>query len=348
MYKPLLHQLIDKLSIFDSLLEGFQIIDRDFRYVYVNETVAKQGKTTTQQLMGKTMMECYPGIENSPLFEKLRSCMFDRKSFKFENEFIYPDGSKEWFELSIEPIEDGIFILSVDINEKKKAELELIQLKNSLEEKVKTRTRELERINKEKDVILKEMHHRVKNNLQLISSLINLQSAKGNNAKLTAKLTRTKERIETIARIHESLYRHENLAFIDTEYYLKTLLEENIKSFDHDNGFISFSINLESHELTVDRMVPLGLLVNELVTNSLCLAFKPHEKGEIHLSFQLKGNEFELVYMDSGVGYDESSPDFTERLGSFLINGFVEQLDGSLKKEKVPKGVKFVLRFPEK
>lgn len=109
----------------DYLLEGCQIISFDFRYLYVNTTVAKQGKSSKKELLGHTMMEMYPGIEKTEFFAKLRDCMINRKLSVIENEFIFPDGSKKWFELRIEPVPEGVIIFSIDINAKKATETKL-------------------------------------------------------------------------------------------------------------------------------------------------------------------------------------------------------------------------------
>jgi len=106
----------------DSMIEGYQIIDYDWRYVYVNVEAAKQGRKTKEELLGYTMMQVYPGIENTEVFGYLRRCMTDRTPHQLENEFRFPDGSKGWFELRVEPIPTGILIFSLDITERKKAE----------------------------------------------------------------------------------------------------------------------------------------------------------------------------------------------------------------------------------
>lgn len=136
-------------NILDNLLEGFQLIDYNWRYLYVNETVARQGKSTKEELLGYTMMEKYPGIENTKLFKVLKKCMRERISDRIENEFNYPDGTKGWFELRIEPVAEGLFILSMDISERKRIENEILKLNESLEKKVALRTSELESKNKE-------------------------------------------------------------------------------------------------------------------------------------------------------------------------------------------------------
>src|SRR5215207_593746 len=113
--------------VLDAMMEGCQIIDFDWRYLYVNDVVAAQGKNTREQLLHRTMMEVYPGIENTELFASLRQCMQDRTPTRLENQFLFPDGSVGWFELSIQPAQEGIFILSTDITERKRAEEKLQQ-----------------------------------------------------------------------------------------------------------------------------------------------------------------------------------------------------------------------------
>lgn len=112
-------------KMMDDMLEGCQIIGFDWQYLYVNKVVAGQGKQTREALLGHTMMEMYPGIERTPLFETLKQCMTERVARKIENEFHFPDASVGWFELSIEPMPEGIFILSMDITDRKRGEFAL-------------------------------------------------------------------------------------------------------------------------------------------------------------------------------------------------------------------------------
>lgn len=121
-------------NVLDQMLEGFQIIDKEWRYIYVNDTVAKQGKKSKEELIGKTMMEAYPGINKTPLFQQLQKCMTERTSIRFDNEFIFPDDSIGWFRLFINPCEEGIMIFSVDITEKKQAEIKLLEKMEELEQ----------------------------------------------------------------------------------------------------------------------------------------------------------------------------------------------------------------------
>jgi PAS domain S-box-containing protein len=145
-----LKQMEDRLhATIDYMIEGCQIIDHDWRYVYVNEAVAKQGRKTKEELLGRTMMQAYPGIDKTPMFNHLRNCMINRVSKHIDNEFTFPDGSTGWFELRIEPVPEGILILSIDITESRKIEAELNKYRNRLEEVVAERTAECAKANRQ-------------------------------------------------------------------------------------------------------------------------------------------------------------------------------------------------------
>ncbi len=109
----------------DNMIEGCQIIDYDWRYVYINEAAAKQGRKTKEELLGYTMMQAYPGIDRTEMFSHLRNCMANRVRYQLDNEFTFPDGSKGIFELHINPVPEGILILSIDITHNRELEAEL-------------------------------------------------------------------------------------------------------------------------------------------------------------------------------------------------------------------------------
>lgn len=133
----------------EGMIEGCQIIGFDWRYLYLNNAAVEHSQTTREALLGKTMMECYPGIENTQMFDSLRLCMAQRSTTQLVNEFSYPDGTKGWFELSVQPAPDGIFILSSDITPRKHAENAVIALNEELEVKIAQRTVELSAANEE-------------------------------------------------------------------------------------------------------------------------------------------------------------------------------------------------------
>lgn len=133
----LLKQAADKGKpyhpILDHLLEGLQVLDSEFRYLYVNPALVQQSKFPKEQLLGRTMREVYPGIERTALFRTLEECLDSGEAKLFENEFRYPDGTSSWFELSIQPVSGGLVILSNDISSRKQAELEKNRQLHTLE-----------------------------------------------------------------------------------------------------------------------------------------------------------------------------------------------------------------------
>jgi PAS domain S-box-containing protein len=133
----------------DSMIEGCQIIDYDWRYVYVNEAAARHGRKKKEELLGYTMMQAYPGIDRTEMFNNLRNCMTNRVPHEMENEFTFPDGSKAWFELRMEPVPEGVLILSIDITKNKAIEAELNGYRHRLEQVVAQRTAECSKANEE-------------------------------------------------------------------------------------------------------------------------------------------------------------------------------------------------------
>jgi PAS domain S-box-containing protein len=129
-----LHNQKGKETTLDNLIEGVQLIGFDWRYLYVNDAVVKHSKYKKEELLGYTMMEKYPGIEKTSLFDLLTICMKERCAEFFENEFTYPDNSKGWFELRIQPVPEGLFVLSIDITERKKAEEKKLEYVQGLED----------------------------------------------------------------------------------------------------------------------------------------------------------------------------------------------------------------------
>ncbi|MGA9382063.1 MAG: PAS domain S-box protein, partial [Phormidium sp.] len=171
-----------------------------------------------------------------------------------------------------------------DITERKKAEIEI---RTSL---------------KEKEILLKEIHHRVKNNLQVISSLLKLQSSYIKDEEALALFTESYNRVRSMALIHEKLYQSKGLARIDAVDYILDLTDNLFRSYNVATSSVKLNLQVEHIELDIDTAIPCGLIINELVSNSLKYAFIPKEKGELFIKFsqQEERNEITLVISDNG------------------------------------------------
>jgi len=202
---------------------------------------------------------------------------------------------------------------------------------------------------KEKEVLLREIHHRVKNNMQVISSLLKLQSRNVKDEQQIEMLKESQNRIKAMALIHEKLYRSKDLANIDFNDYIKNLVNDLFISYKVSTGKITMKMNIEAVSFGIDTAIPCGLIVNELVSNSLKYAFPKGKDGEIKISLRtLEEGDIELIVSDDGIGVPKDL-DFrnTESLGLRLITNLTEkQLQGKVELNR-NKGTEFQIKFKE-
>jgi two-component sensor histidine kinase/predicted hydrocarbon binding protein len=197
----------------------------------------------------------------------------------------------------------------------------------------------------EKDILLKEIHHRVKNNLQIISSFLNLQFSEIEDPKILDAIKKSKSRINSMALIHTKLYQSDKLASINFGEYIKELLESLIENYAMDKD-IAFKIKHPKAFFDIDLSVNLGLIITELVTNSCKHAFKQQEKGLIQVELKkLSESEHELVISDNGSGIsDDINLDHPKGLGTEIVLGLVDQIDGTLQISD-DEGLSYAIQF---
>jgi two-component sensor histidine kinase len=233
-------------------------------------------------------------------------------------------------------------MLQAEIVERKKAEE---QIHNVLREKTALLS-EKEAALQEKEILLKEIHHRVKNNLQIIASLLSLQSAKFENAELLAQYQDSQNRIRSMALIHERLYRSSDLAHIDFGNYLRELTGSLTQSFRQKTHGITLQLQADPILLDIDAAIPCGLLVNELVSNAFKHAFPGRRQGIVSVELRCgPAGQLRLAVQDDGVGFP-AGLDFqhTESLGLQLVNSLTRQLDGVIELQRDP-GTAFIITF---
>ena len=199
----------------------------------------------------------------------------------------------------------------------------------------------------DKEILLKEIHHRVKNNLQIITSLLNLQSHITENQSVKAILFQSKTRIESMCKVHEMLYGSKDLSSINYGDYLQDLLSKLILNAKGESNSITLKLAVGDLILNINTAIPLGLLINELVTNSLKYAFPNSDEGTISIAIQLIDDKrLELKYSDDGIGYPTTITfENTQSLGFQLISSLIEQLNGKVKRNSTKKGTQYTLLF---
>ena len=293
--------------------------------------------------------------------EKLDRCVEDKcESFRMEYRICTKEGESRW-------VDERTFIqrdaeghathfqgVVIDITERKVAEEALARA---------------EQLRK------KEINHRIKNNLQIVSSLLDLQAEQFSDIKVIEAFKESENRIVSMSLIHEELYESGNLDILDFSSYLRKLIADLCRSYSTESSAIRVNLNVEKVFLGVDTAVSLGIIINELFTNSIKYAFPRGKGGEINVELFGEGTgeavnekeisgktpvpkipakgqdmneQFTLIFADNGKGFPEDV-DFrnTESLGLQLVNALVNQIEGSIDLER-GNGTKFTLKFREK
>jgi two-component sensor histidine kinase/sensor domain CHASE-containing protein len=221
---------------------------------------------------------------------------------------------------------------------------ELWQLASTINEMLESLQHSETQLHQSK-VLLKEVHHRIKNNLQVINSLLTLQTLAIHDERINQLLKDCQHRIESIALVHEKLYSSTELSLVDVGEYTKSLVDKLRDSMVISNS-IRVSVNADPIILDVDRAVPIGLILSELITNALKYAFPDGKAGEISVSLQMiEDNQYSIIVRDDGVGFPEDLDiRHAKGLGLQLVIGLTEQLDGTVELRR-DGGAVFEIRF---
>ncbi|MCK9150425.1 histidine kinase dimerization/phosphoacceptor domain -containing protein [Methanobacterium alcaliphilum] len=200
----------------------------------------------------------------------------------------------------------------------------------------------------EKNILLKEIHHRVKNNLMIMSSLLNLQSRQIKDQDAREVFKESQNRAKSMALIHERLYLSTDLKKIDFGEYIRSLATDLYHSMVSDPNQIKLQIDVEDLKIDINTVVPMGLIVNELVTNSIKYAFPDNKKGYINIGLYKQNEKIILRVIDNGVGFPEDL-DYknTNSLGLQLVNNLIIQINGELELDKKNQGTVFTIIFEE-
>jgi two-component sensor histidine kinase len=325
-------------SILDNIPVDIAIFDEDHRYLFINP-IAVRNPETRNFLIGKDDFDyCRKRGISTEGAQHRRELFLKAKeagaSMDFEDKVTGQGGEDSYVLRRFYPVinDKGKFRFmigyGVDITLKKVQEL---QLANSLEEK---------------EALLGEVHHRVKNNLSLILGLIEMQAAYSEDGYFKKQLSEIRSRILAMALIHDKMYKSSTFARIDLREYLTDLVTSISKFFSRET-VVKINLDLQSVQISSKTVVPLALLVNEIVTNAFKYAFSRTENGELSVRLVQSENEVELMISDNGPGLHEGADvKKGKTLGFKLFGLFVKQLKGSYEIDGT-KGLRFVVRFPK-
>lgn len=310
--------------------------DYEGRFTLVNKAVADVYGTTVDLLKGKSDSDFNPNADEVAHFLKDDREVIDSGKSKFisEEKVTNADsGETRWYQTIKVPLRavDGskqVLGVSADITARKLAD-EITQ-----------------RSLNEKELLLKEIHHRVKNNLQIIVSLLKLQSKYVNDPRDLQIFNSSRSRVETMSLIHEKLYKSRDLSNIDLGNYIKDLVSHILKAYKL-NQEIAFSIKFDSIQLSIDTAIPCGLIINELINNTLKYAFPEGHKGKIEIDITKEGECISLEIMDNGVGIPETFDiASSDSLGLQLVETLIRQINGNVELD-TKNGTRFTIKFKE-
>jgi two-component sensor histidine kinase len=201
---------------------------------------------------------------------------------------------------------------------------------------------------KEKEVLLQEVHHRVKNNLQVISSILNLQSSYVSDPHTLEILRESQQRIKSMSFIHETIYRTSDFSRLEFMDYIKSIASNLIQSYRTSETSVEFLPEMETVGLNLDQAIPCGLIINELVSNALKYAFKGRKKGRLSIYLHEEDNEIVIAIKDDGVGLPKDFAfEKNNSLGIQLVYALIDQLDATVKVNQA-EGTEFLIRFHRK
>ncbi|MGV0102433.1 PAS domain S-box protein [Nostoc sp. DSM 114160] len=320
-----------------NMAEGICLVRAtDGVFVYANPKFEQMFGYESGELIGQHVSIVNYGDENNTpedVNQAIRTAVLEHREAIYEVHNIKKDGTPFWCSATasvFEHPEYGSVLVAIqqDITEQKQAE-----------EKIKASL-------KEKEVLLKEIHHRVKNNLGIVSSLLQMQCRRTQDPVVTAILRDSQNRIASIALVHEKLYCSEDLADIDFAQYIPDLTTHLFDSYNVSSSQIQLHIQVDNASLDIETAIPCGLIINELVSNALKYAFIGNCGGKIEVKFyQESASTLTLIIRDNGVGLPENfDSKKTKTLGITLVQGLVKQLRGKLEIDS-QQGTEFKITF---
>jgi PAS domain S-box-containing protein len=325
-------------SIFDSSAMLIWTLDRNLRIVSYNKVFAEQYRKFLNDdvSIGSNFIEnIAPQVENEKLedLKEFFDLTFKGHKQQFEGEIFSGQEQKRWLACFFNPIyaDSGkikeISCMCYDVTDRRQME---DQMRESIHEK---------------EILLQEVHHRVKNNLQVISSILNLQTSYVKDENSLSILRESQNRIKSMSFIHESLYQTKDFAHIEFTGYIQSLINNLVQSYRVGLAEVELKTEFNKTYLNLDQAIPCGLIVNELISNALKYAFRGKEHGVLYCAVNDIDGELNLTISDDGVGLPpDLDHENSETLGLQLVHTLVDQLGASIELDTT-KGTKYLITF---
>lgn len=354
-------------QVLDNMLEGIQIIDREWRYVYVNESLLKQAEKAREELVGFRVMDLYPGVEQSELFATLERSMNERRAQQIETAFRHSDERSGIYEMSIQPVPEGIFILTVDITERRRAEEQLREANERLESKVRDRTRQLKELNQELESFSYSVSHDLRAPLRTLTAYTQLlQRLSGTNLSEECKdiLVVIEKKVEQMNQLISDLLAFSQLgsqkihpAPIDMDLLVADVLRELFPEGIPAN----LVLNIDKLEAAYGDANLIQQVIVNLVSNAVKYSARQEQptlkihssvvEGEVIFEIRDNGVGFDMTYADRLFGVFQrlhSSTDFEGTgVGLAIVQRIIHKHGGRVWAEAAPgKGARFYFTLP--
>lgn len=332
-----LQQMLTKFRLgIDRSSNPIYITDTDGYIQYVNPAFERHYGYKSEEAVGKTPKILKSGAQEDEFYQRFWSKIKSGQSAEGDLVNRTKQGKLVNVHYSTNPIidEDGEHLgyIAIQDNITERVEMEQ-QIRDSL---------------KEKNVMLAEIHHRVKNNLAIISSLLELETFESNDQQTIDFIRKSQTRIKSMAIVHEKLYKNANLSKVNLKEYVEELAPTIRETWIDDALSISFQMEIDDIEININQAIPLSLIIHELITNSIKHAFNSVSKGIIYVDIKEDDNNVHCTFSDSGISLSEDFDiDSAQKLGLSLVQLLTRQLQGSLSYD-IEDGLTYRISFEKK
>ena len=309
----ILRQSHDRLVCFlESTTDAFFAVDRSWRVLTVNRQAERLWGRQRQNLLGRILWDLFPEAIGGPFYGLYERAMQTGAPGHIAE--FYPP-MQRWFEVHAYPSPEGLSVYFRDFTDRRAAE------------------EKIQRALQEKEVLLREVHHRVKNNLQVICSMLRLQAGYVNDRGLLQVLRECRERVLAMAMLHDQLHRAKDLSQINLGEYIRNLASSVFCSYGVNSAQIELRVDVEDLTVAIDTAIPCGLIAQELLSNCLRHAFPEGQKGRVWVMLRgLPGDRMELTVCDDGRGFPESAGAPARSLGLRLVDLFAQQIEATVER----------------